>query len=715
LYQIKAVNFASLTVFFMQIYPGKAIEQLEFDQIRNLLIGLCQTEQAKALAGDLSVLTNESLIVAGLRQSNEYLQLVRQQQAVPGDFSTSLKKELRMLDIDGAVFDEKQLSELRKMLEAAGLMFKWFDGDRRIYFPALYSILGEWRNQPEIKELIDDVLDDQDHVRDHASLTLRDIRSALASTRQTLRRSFDHILKKWQRLGYVAEIEESFLNGRRVVALLSEYKRSVKGILHGETDSRRIVFVEPEETIELNNEVFSLERDERDEILRILKLLTAQLAAYSPPIHAYYRILGLLDFVRAKARLALSMNASMPQLQKKPVIQLREAYHPLLYLHNKKQQKQTIPVTLSLDQEQHLLIISGPNAGGKTVTLKTIGLLQLMLQSGLLIPVHPDSCFGIFKQLMIHIGDTQSIEQNLSTYSSHLLHLKYFIEHADANTLFFIDELGSGSDPNLGGAFAEVILQELAKKKAFGIVTTHYLNLKLMADHVPGILNAAMGFDEKTMLPLYQLIIGKPGSSYTFAIAERIGLPKQLIDEAKKIINQNHYRLDDLLNKTQEQSRAVNQKDKHLKKLIQENIILQKKLQHQIDREEHRREIELLTHKNKVTEERLVELKDLDRRMKAILHEWKRAEDKSKAIKQIQVLLFGQKQKTTITKKEKQILEQYEEAGGDIEPGVLVRSITNKKVGIVKEVRGKQVFVQIGNLPISIRKEDLVRVIKKEG
>jgi DNA mismatch repair protein MutS2 len=224
-----------------------------------------------------------------------------------------------------------------------------------------------------------------------------------------------------------------------------------------------------------------------------------------------------------------------------------------------------------------------------------------------------------------------------------------------------------------------------------------------------------MGFDEKTMLPLYQLIIGKPGSSYTFAIAERIGLPKQLIDEAKKIINQNHYRLDDLLNKTQEQSRAVNQKDKHLKKLIQENIILQKKLQHQIDREEHRREIELLTHKNKVTEERLVELKDLDRRMKAILHEWKRAEDKSKAIKQIQFLLFGQKQKTTITKKEKQILEQYEEAGGDIEPGVLVRSITNKKVGIVKEVRGKQVFVQIGNLPISIRKEDLVRVIKKEG
>jgi DNA mismatch repair protein MutS2 len=316
---------------------------------------------------------------------------------------------------------------------------------------------------------------------------------------------------------------------------------------------------------------------------------------------------------------------------------------------------------------------------------------------------------------MIHIGDTQSIEQNLSTYSSHLMHLKYFMEHADARTLFFIDELGSGSDPNLGGAFAEVILQELVQKKSFGIVTTHYLNLKLMADHVSGVLNAAMGFDESTMLPLYKLIIGKPGSSYTFAIAERIGLPKQLIEEAKKIVNQNHYRLDKLLNTTQQQLREVSEKEKTLKQLIHQNNELKSKLSNQLSREQHQQQVELLKQKNKINEDRLVELKDLDRKLKAIIQEWRRAEDKSKAMQQIQILLFGQKQKMTITKKEKQILDQYEETGGEIEPGALVQSITNRKVGVVKEVRGKQVFVQIGNLPISIRKEDLVRVEKREG
>ncbi|MFN9710766.1 MAG: endonuclease MutS2 [Bacteroidota bacterium] len=698
----------------MQIYPDTAIQQLEFDQMKGLLHGYCATDQAKTAALNLSVSTSESVIRLALQQTDEYLHLLNQQQGVAGDFSTNLKKELRLLQIEGAVFDEKQLVEVRKMLDAAFLMFKWFDTDRRTAYPGLYQLLGERKYQDEIRQLITEVVDDFGNVRDNASEALRNIRVDLTRARHALRRAFDHVLKKWQKLDYVAEIEESFLSGRRVVAIYAEHKRAVKGILHGESESRRIVFVEPEETIELNNEVFSLERDERQEIYKILKLLTAQLAAYSPDINAYYQIIGQFDFVRAKAKLALSMNASCPQLQTKPIIQLKDAYHPLLYLHNKTLHKNTVPVNLSLDANKRLMIISGPNAGGKTVTLKTVGLLQLMLQSGLLVPAHPQSSFGIFKKIMIHIGDTQSIEQNLSTYSSHLLHLKYFMEHADAHTLFFIDELGSGSDPNLGGAFAEVILQELVNKKSFGIVTTHYLNLKLMADHVPGILNAAMGFDETTMLPLYQLIIGKPGSSYTFAIAERIGLPKHLIEEAQKRVNQNHYRLDKLLNQTQQQLRIVAEKEKSLKRLIYENNELKSKLSNQLDREQHRQQVELLKQKNKINEERLVELKDLDRKLKAIIQEWRRAEDKSNAMKQIQILLFGQKQKMTITKKEKQILDQYEETGGEIETGALVRSITNRKVGVVKEVRGKQVFVQIGNLPISIRKEDLVRVVKKE-
>ena len=251
--------------------------------------------------------------------------------------------------------------------------------------------------------------------------------------------------------------------------------------------------------------------------------------------HTYHAISGEYDFIRAKAKLALDMNGEFPLVDDKAHVHLVNAFHPLLYLYNKKSKKPTIPVSLTLDETKRILVISGPNAGGKTVTLKTDGLLQMMVQSGLLVPVHPSSQFGIFKQLMIHIGDTQSLEFELSTYSSHLMNMKYFMENANGKTLFFIDELGSGSDPNLGGAFAEVILEELAKKHSYGIVTTHYLNLKVMASKTPGIFNGAMAFDEKNLMPLYKLIVGKPGSSYTFSIAERIGLDKYLINQCKTI------------------------------------------------------------------------------------------------------------------------------------------------------------------------------------
>jgi DNA mismatch repair protein MutS2 len=698
----------------MRIYPETALHQLEFEQIKSILHGYCGTDESRERAKGLSISIDKDAILLALRQTDEYLQLLKHQQSVPGDFGTNLSKEIRMLEIPGAVCSERDLMEIRKLLDATGLLFKWFTVERKQAYRNLYALIGELSYEEGIVRLINDVLDESGQVRDHASTTLRNIRADLHTSRHALRRAFDQILRKLQKQGYVAEIEESYLNGRRVIAIFSEHKRAVKGILHGETDSRRIVFIEPEETIELNNAVFSLERDERQEIYRILKSLTADLSKYAHVIKAYYVLIGHMDFIRAKAKLAQSIQACLPQITDEKSIHLKEAYHPLLLLQNKASNKPTIPLNLSLHHKYHLLIISGPNAGGKTVTLKTIGLLQIMVQAGLLVPVHEHSSFYIFKQLMIHIGDTQSIEQNLSTYSSHLLHMKYFMEHADANTLFFIDELGSGSDPNLGGAFAEVILKELSEKKSFGIVTTHYLNLKLMADHTPGILNAAMGFDEETMLPQYKLIVGKPGSSYTFAIAERIGLSKRLTDAAKQLINQNHYRLDHLLNKTQQQLDKISEKEKTLHRLIQENKTLQHRLENELNREQHRQQIEILKHKNKAQEQKWVELKDLERKIKAILHEWKRAEDKNKAIQQMQVLLYGQKQKNQPTKKERLILDQYEETGGEIEIGNEVRSIHNRKVGIVKEIRGKQVLVQIGNLPISIKKEDLVRVVKKK-
>ncbi|MFN2439344.1 MAG: DNA mismatch repair protein MutS, partial [Chitinophagaceae bacterium] len=445
-------------------------------------------------------------------------------------------------------------------------IFRWFDAERRTTYAALSIIIENSYYEKIILELINEVIDESGVVKDNASDELKSIRINLYRKRNELRRMFERIVSKMNKQGYLADIEESFMNGRRVIAVFAEQKRTVKGILHGESDSRRTAFIEPEETVGLNNEVYELEHAESKEVYRILKELTKRLSAYASLLSAYHIIIGEYDFIYAKAQFAIAIQGEYPMVSDKAHVHLINAFHPLLYLYNLKSGKKTIPVNLTLDDRNRVLVISGPNAGGKTVTMKTVGLLQMMVQSGLLVPVHPASEFGIFKQLMIHIGDTQSIEFELSTYSSHLLSMKYFMENANGKTLFFIDELGSGSDPNLGGAFAEVILDELARKHAFGIVTTHYLNLKVMAGKTPGIINGAMAFDEKSLMPLYKLIPGKPGSSYTFSIAERIGLNKNLVDRARKLVDEDHFQLDKLLNRTEQDLKRVGEKEIELHK-----------------------------------------------------------------------------------------------------------------------------------------------------
>jgi len=337
----------------------------------------------------------------------------------------------------------------------------------------------------------------------------------------------------------------------------------------------------------------------------------------------------------------------------------------------------------------------------------------MMVQSGLLVPVHPSSEFGIFKQLMIHIGDTQSLEFELSTYSSHLIHMKYFMESANGRTLFFIDELGSGSDPNLGGAFAEVILQELTKKYAFGIVTTHYLNLKVMAGKTPGIINGAMGFDEKNLRPLYQLMVGKPGSSYTFAIAERIGLDKSLIKRARDLVDQDQFRLDKLLNRTEQDLKELEKKEQELHKLVRENEKLKKEMQHVMNRERHLQQVELLKEQNRVSEEKISYLKDMERRLKQMLIEWRKEENKGKVIKQMEALLFKRSEKKSVSKMQKKIDLKFDEVGGEIKPGDTVKMKRNHQIGQVLELRGKRAVVKIGLLPMQVEIKDLVVVKEK--
>ncbi|HEX2532444.1 MAG TPA: DNA mismatch repair protein MutS [Chitinophagaceae bacterium] len=698
----------------MKLYPESAAVQLEFDKIKSLLLEKCRLEYAKEKAAELRIHTRKEFIERELKQSHEFKQLLQNGIYFPNEHTLNLARELKLLGIEGAVLNGEQLVGLRKLAQSLEAIFRWFDAERRTAYSGLALVIEGTYYEKKILQLIDEVIDETGNVKDTASEELQSIRMSLYRRRNELRRVFDRIISKLNKQGYLADIEESFMNGRRVVAIFAEQKRTVKGILHGESDSRKTAFIEPEETIELNNQIYELESAEKKEVYRILRELTRRLSSYAPLLTTYHAIVGEYDFIRAKAAFGIDLGAEYPTVADKARVHLIGACHPLLLLYNSRSGKKTIPVDLTLDEKNRILVISGPNAGGKTVTMKTVGLLQMMVQSGLLVPVHPGSEFGIFKQLLIHIGDTQSLEFELSTYSSHLLSMKHFMENASGKTLFFIDELGSGSDPNLGGAFAEVILEELARKHAMGIVTTHYLNLKVMANKTAGILNGAMAFDEKNLLPMYKLIVGKPGSSYTFAIAQRIGLDQRLIDRARQLVDEDHVSLDKLLNRTEQDLRKVQEKERDLQKLLKENERLKKEMEVVMDRERHRQQVEVLKQQNKITEERLTYLKDMERKLRQMVLDWKKAEDKNAVIREMAALLFKKNDQKVASKKQKQLDSKFEEVGGEIRVGDKVKMKRNLQVGEVLEIRGKRAVVKIGLLPMQIDMADLVQIREKE-
>ncbi|MFN5232690.1 MAG: endonuclease MutS2 [Bacteroidota bacterium] len=700
----------------MRFYPESAPIQLEFDKIKALLVEQTQTLIGKDKAESLRIHTRKEFIETELRQTYQYAQLLAMGQTFQHGTVFNLQKEVKLLSIPGAVLTGEVFLQFKSLADNIESIFRWFDDERIDRYSSLFAILSATHIEKSISTSIQKIIGDDARVMDTASDELSRIRMQLYKKRNEQRRTFERILSKLQKSGYIADIEESFLNGRRVLAIYAEHKRIVKGILHGESDSRRTSFIEPEETIDINNDIYSLENDEKDEEYRILKQLTSQLSVHAPLLKQYMEIIGEFDFVRAKAKLAQMMDGHLPHVTENAEVKLVKATHPLLLLYNKKSGKKVVPLDLYLNDKQRILVISGPNAGGKTVCLKTTGLLQLMVQSGLLIPAHPESTFGIFKQLMIHIGDTQSIEFELSTYSAHLKNMKYFMEEANGRTMFFIDELGSGSDPSLGGAFAEVFLEQLIKKHAFGIVTTHYLNLKVMASKTPGIVNGAMAFDEKHLLPEYKLNIGKPGSSYTFSIAERIGLSVQLIERAKSLVNEHHFTLDKLLNKTEQELRNLENKEKELQKLIKENEVQRKKLHEELNREKHRQQVELLKEQNKIAEDKLVYLKDMERKLKQVVFDWKRMdaeEDKKQLIKNLQALLFDQKEKQVKEKAKKKIDSNFILLAKRPAVGDHVMMKQNNKIAVLSELRGKKAFVTLGSMQLQVNYEDLVAVKKK--
>jgi DNA mismatch repair protein MutS2 len=691
----------------MIVFPASAPEQLEFDQVKNLLANYCQTAYAKEKAFTLRLHTVREPIERSLRQTEEYGVLMHSGSVPPNDFSHTLHRELQLLSVPGSMLSEPQWMLIRQLAANMGGLFRWFNAARRSDFPALAVLLDHTYYEPEIVRKIDLVIDVQGAVRDNASSELMDVRQRLQATRNSLRRMFDRIAARHAKAGYLADISESFMNRRRVLAVNAANKRMIGGILHGESDSGRTAFIEPEETIPLNNELFSLESEELAAIRRILRQLTADINPYAALLRTYSERTGEFDLVRAKARLAADMGANRPKLSDHAGIRLLQAYHPLLYLINKRNNKPVVPLNITLDRQNRILVISGPNAGGKTVTLKTVGLLQLMLQSGLPVPVHPDSEMGVFRQLLIHIGDTQSIEFELSTYSAHLLHMKHFIEEANGKTLFFIDELGSGSDPALGGAFAEVIIGELARKQSIGLVTTHYLNLKLMAGKVPGVLNGAMQFDEEKMQPRYMLEVGKPGSSYTFSIAERIGFDKKLIARARGLVSNDQYRLDNLLADVSRQLQQLKVERAELRQLQQENERLKADMERTLNRERHRQEMERMRLQQRQSKEKLDLLKDLERKLKAMITEWRKTDDKPKAIKAIQALLYARHSLPALQPVKNGSVEQPVPLAGDLRVGDRVMLKNTGQPAVVRELRGKKVIVLLGALPMTVLLSDL--------
>lgn len=693
----------------LQLYPAQAEEKLEFDKIKSRIADYCMMADAKLLVQKIRMHTRIDYLKRSLYQTAEYKNCLISGEIFPNNFTHQIKNELQLLQVSGATLQAADLDKIRKLCVNIHGIIIWFNKHPDL-FPNLEEIIQDLDYEREINQIINRIIDEQAHIRDNASSDLQDIRSELSQKRQTQRRIFERVLRSLNKEGYLADIAESFLNGRRTVAILAEYKRKVKGILHGESESGKTVFIEPDETVSINNEIGELERTEQREIVRILKQATAELQPYFDVLSEYYKVCVAFDFIEAKARLALDLGAELPQISHHPGIELIDAFHPILLLHNKEVNKTTYPLTVRLDKKKRILIVSGPNAGGKTVTMKTVGLLQMMFQSGLLIPADPRSEMGIFKQLFVHIGDTQSIENELSTYSAHLRDMKYFVDFANGKTLFFIDELGSGSDPGLGGAFAEAIVEELVRKNAIGVITTHYLNLKVMADRIPAIINGAMAFDEMHLEPLYRLELGKPGSSYTFAIAERSRLNPSIIKRARELTEQGHVKLDRILHRTEKQSVQLGKKEKSLDELIDKYEKLIEQYTILTDKERIKQQQANLKLQNKIKKEELDYLRETERKFKQIIQDWKKTEDKQPVIESAEKILFRRRQIEQNQSVARKADKKYQTIGRKAEVGDLVRHTVNHQVGTITEIEGKTMKVKIGKMIFTTQPEHWITV-----
>ena len=530
----------------------KTLEDLEYNIVIDNISNHSVTSIGKDIINSLKPETKIELIDFNLNLVSEYLSSLDNDNNFPNHGFESITKELKIIEIENSQLEIESFRKIKHLVEST-LSHVKFLKKFKTYYKNIYSLVENLNLEKSIVTEINSVVDKFGFIKDNASSELLDIRKGINTTKSKIRQTFSSALSLYNNSGYLDEIKESTIDNRRVLAVKAMYRRKVKGQMMGSSKTGSIVYIEPQETLIQSRKLQDLLYDEDQEIKRILKELTAYLSPFVSTLSNYQKYLAHIDVIYSKAKYANEINAIKPNISSIKKVSIKDAFHPLLYLSNKKQKIKTFPQTIKMYKSNRIIVISGPNAGGKSITLKTIGLLQLMVQSGILIPVHPSSEISIFKNIISDIGDNQSIENQLSTYSYRLKNMNSFLRKCNSDTLFLIDEFGTGSDPELGGALAEIFLEVFYERESFGVITTHYSNLKLLADELPFMSNANMQFNDKTLEPTFSLITGQAGSSFTFEVAEKNGIPYSLINRAKKKIERGKVRFDATIAKLQKQ------------------------------------------------------------------------------------------------------------------------------------------------------------------
>lgn len=568
---------------------NKTLEDIEFYSVLNQVSEFSITALGKSEVLSIKPLSNKESLLNALLLTNEYLSSFDNDNRIPNHGFESINHELKLLHIENSFLETQSFRKISSISESSNTLAQFFEKFKD-YYPNLYGFSLRLTITKEIISEIDNIIDKYGDVKDRASNELLHLRRSLNAVKGKVNQSFNVALNHCAANNYLDDIKESVVENRRVLAVKAMYRRKVKGAILGNSKTGSIVYIEPETTFKYAREVQNLEYDIKEEIERILKELTDFLRPYGALLKLYQDYLTTIDVVYSKAKYAANINAVLPEFNEEKNLFFKDAYHPLLLIENRKKNAKTYPQTIQLNQGSSIIVISGPNAGGKSITLKTVGLLQVMLQSGLLIPVHERSSAFFFDTILTDIGDNQSIENHLSTYSYRLKQMNYFLKKCNQNTLFLIDEFGTGSDPELGGALAETFLEEFYHRNAYGIITTHYSNLKVLANELPAMLNANMMFDEKSLEPIYKLALGQAGSSFTFEVAQKNGIPFGLINRAKKKIERGKVRFDATIAKLQkersklektEQSLKENERKKQIEadKLEETNTKIQRKLE----------------------------------------------------------------------------------------------------------------------------------------